>query len=89
MLHVSKDKLEWGIELLSDILLNSKYGEDFIEQEKSTIRTELLECLREEAPSLLEFGHRNFYRNHPIGKPVLGDIRNINSVNRKMLVEFH
>ena len=38
---------------------------------------------------MLEFAHENIYRTHSIGNPVLGKRENIDSVNRKMIVDFH
>lgn len=75
--------------MLSDVLKNSVYDEYLIEEEKSTINTELLECLRDEPPSFLEFAHQNMYRNHPLGKPILGKRVNINNVTRDMVVGYH
>lgn len=33
--------------------------------------------------------HQNYFRGHPLGKPILGLPENINSVTREMVVEFH
>lgn len=88
-MDVHKDKLDWGLEFLGDILQNSIYSYENIEAEKSTINTELLECFRDQPPTLVEFAHANCYRNHPLGKPVLGRKENIDSVERDMLTQFH
>lgn len=77
-----KEKLSWGVELLSDLLIDSLYLNSSIEDEKGTINTELLECLRDPCPSLLEFSHANSYRDDSIGKPILGRRNNIDSVTR-------
>lgn len=44
IINVFADKIDWGIELLSDILTNSLYLNHLLEHERSTIHTELLEC---------------------------------------------
>lgn len=89
IINFPENKLTWAIELLSDILTNSIYSEELIEQEKDTINTELLECLKEETESISEFGHECSFRENSIGRPILGRRRNIDSVNRDMVKDFH
>ena len=84
-----REKLNWGVGLLSDILTNSLYLDSSIQSEKGTINTELLECLRDPCPSLLEFSHENSFRKDSIGKPILGRRKNIDSVTRQMVVDYH
>lgn len=62
------------------------YKEEFINNEKLTINTELLECLRERDSTLLEFAHENIYWNTSIGNPILGKWENIDNVTRDMVV---
>lgn len=45
ILQVEKSEFDWGIELLHDILFGSVYKHEYINLEKRTIYTELLECL--------------------------------------------
>lgn len=89
ILQVEKSEFDWGIELLYDILFGSVYRHEYINLEKRTIYTELLECLWERDSTLLEFAHENIYRDHSIGSPILGKQQNINSVTWKMIVDFH
>ena len=89
IINFPEEKLDWAVELLSDILKNSLYLENLVEQEKDTINTELLECLKEETESISEFGHECSFRNHSIGRPILGRRRNIDSVSSKMVKNYH
>ena len=37
----------------------------------------------------LELSHEGFFRGTTLGNPILGHLHNINSVNRKMVVDYH
>lgn len=89
ILNVFQDKVDWGVELLSDILTRSVYKSDLIERERDTIYTELLECQREEFETILENSHYTVFKNHSIARPILGLKENIMSVTRDQIVEFH
>lgn len=89
ILNVFEDKVDWGIEFLSDILLNSKYDHDLIERERSTIETELLECQKEEFETVLENSHMTAFEGSSIARPILGLVQNIKSVTRQQIVDFH
>ena len=89
ILNLNEDKINWGVDILSDILINSLYPNNLIERERSTIHTELLECLKEEFESTLEFSHDISFKNHALGRPILGLRENIMSVTREQIVDYH
>lgn len=89
IMQIESSNYPWAIELLSDILQNSLYKESSIQNEKLTINTELLECLRERDSTLLEFAHENIYWTSSIGKPILGKRQNIDNVTQEMVKQFH
>jgi predicted Zn-dependent peptidase len=89
ILNVFQDKVDWGVELLSDILTRSVYKQELIDRERDTIFTELLECQREEFETVLENSHYTVFKNHSIARPILGLKENIMSVTRDQIVEFH
>jgi predicted Zn-dependent peptidase len=39
--------------------------------------------------TLMENVYYNIFREHMMGQPILGDIDNIYSINRDMIVDFH
>lgn len=89
ILNVKEDSVEWGIELLSDILTNSIYDPKLIELERSTIKTELLECQKEEFETVLENSHMTAFKGHSVARPILGLVENIKSVTRDQILEYH
>jgi predicted Zn-dependent peptidase len=89
ILNVFEDKVEWAVEFLADILTNSVYVQGLIDMERGTIKTELLECQKEEFETVLENSHMTAFLGHSIARPILGLVENIASVTRKQILEFH
>lgn len=89
ILNLNEDKITWGVDILSDILIHSLYPNNLIEKERSTIYTELLECLKQEFESTLEFSHDISFKGHALGRPILGMRENIMSVTRDQIVDYH
>lgn len=78
-----------AMDVLSDMLTNSLYNNHQIEVERDTILQELEETNKDFLETLMENVYFNIYRNHMMGLPILGEINNINSITRDMIVEFH
>ncbi|CAI2366411.1 unnamed protein product [Moneuplotes crassus] len=78
-----------AMDVLSDMLTNSLYNNHQIEIERETILQELEETNKDYLETLMENVYFNIYREHMMGHPILGDIDNINAINRDMIVEFH
>lgn len=56
-MNVFKNKLNWGVEVLGDILTNSLYRKTAVENERSTIYTELLETQKMQMETTVETSH--------------------------------
>jgi mitochondrial-processing peptidase subunit beta len=78
-----------AMDVLSDMLTNSHYNSHQIEVERETILQELEETNKDFLETLMENVYFNIYREHMMGHPILGDIDNINIIDRDMIVEFH
>ena len=78
-----------AMDVLSDMLTNSLYNNHQIEVERDTILQELEETNKDFLETLMENVYFNIYRKHMMGLPILGEITNINSITRDMIVEFH
>lgn len=89
ILNIHKETLEWGIELLSDILLNSSYPNDLFEKERSTIYLELQECQDDEFNTNMEHSHQCSFSGYSISRPILGMKENIFQLKRDQVLEFH
>jgi len=83
------DGLAKSAEILGDMLTNSVYDNYHLEMEKDTIWQELEATNQDPKETLMENVYYNVYREHMMGQPILGDIDNIRSINRDMVVDFH
>jgi predicted Zn-dependent peptidase len=78
-----------GVELLSDLVKNSKFPQDEVEK----TRAEILSIIKRENESTSKTCSNLFYaelfKDHPYGKTVLGDENTINSITQADLIDFH
>ncbi len=58
-MNVFKENLSDGLEILGDMLLNSKYETRYLNSERNTIYAELIETQKEQMESLVEHAHYN------------------------------
>jgi mitochondrial-processing peptidase subunit beta len=77
------------VEVLGDMLCNSLYTQGSVDQEKGTISMELEDTNKDLHETLMEAVYDNIYREHMIGRPILGEFENIQNVTSQMVVEFH
>lgn len=75
--------------ILCDMLGNSVYSKNHLENEKETIWQELLATNEDHMETLMESVYFNIFRDHMMGQPILGDIDNIYEITRDMVVDFH
>jgi predicted Zn-dependent peptidase len=77
-----------GLDILSDVLMNSQFKEEEFERERKVILQEI--SMVEESPE--EMAHDIFfemiYGSHGLGKPILGTEASIKKMKRTDLVEF-
>ena len=82
-------KIRISNDVLSDMLTNLLYNNHQIEVERDTILQELEETNKDFLETLMENVYFNIYRKHMMELPILGEITNINSITRDVIVEFH
>ena len=81
-------EFDFGVDLLAEVLRDSRFEEIEIERERSVVLQELAGM--EENPedfihdSLLELA----YPNHPLGRSILGSEKSVRSFSRKTLTDF-
>jgi predicted Zn-dependent peptidase len=82
------DFLPQAVDLLSDIFLNSIFPEHEIESERKVILQEIR--MLEDNPDdyLNDLFHRNFWKGHPLGMPIIGSEENIKGMSRDFLTEY-
>ncbi len=75
-------------DLLADIFLNSLFDDAELERERSVILQEIR--MVEDTPDdyIHELFGRTFWRDHPLGRPVIGNSANVSSFTRDDLIRF-
>ncbi len=83
------EKLEAGLNLFSDILLNPAFEPNQIEKEKK----HTLEALRREQDQLASIAYKKLlselYPHHPYGLPIVGVEKSVQSLTRADLLKAH
>jgi processing peptidase subunit beta len=77
-----------AIEILSDILQNSKLGEQEIERERGVILREMQEVETNLQEVVFDHLHATAYQGTPLGRTILGPTKNIKSLSRNDLSEY-
>ncbi len=85
---VFKNDVPRAVELLSDILQNSKYDTQAIEAERHTILREAEEVNKDLGEVIFDHLHAAAYQGTPLGRTILGPEENIKKINRDDLTSF-
>jgi len=78
-----------ALDVLSDLVLNPIFAPDDIERERGVILEEIK--IDEDNPDVLvhELFTQNFWRNHPLGSPILGTTKTVSGFDRDQLSGYH
>ncbi|XP_076244516.1 ubiquinol-cytochrome c reductase core protein 1 [Calliopsis andreniformis] len=77
-----------AVEILSDIIQNSKLGESEIERERGVILREMQEVETNLQEVVFDHLHASAYQGTPLGRTILGPTKNIKSITRQDLVNY-
>lgn len=80
--------VEKAVEILADILQNSKFGEQEIERERGVILREMQEVEMNLQEVVFDHLHAVAYQGTPLGRTILGPTKNIKSISRDDLVHY-
>jgi predicted Zn-dependent peptidase len=86
---VLDEHLPVSMDVLSDLVLNPLFREDDIEKEKGVILEEIK--MDADSPDYLvhEIFTSNFWKDHPIGKPILGTKETVQRFNRGIVQDYY
>lgn len=86
--HLLDEHLNIGIDVLSDMILNSKFNEDDLDKERSVIIEELK--MYEDSPEDLAYDllTENIYKNDPLGMNIIGTEESLKRLNREKLLDY-
>lgn len=84
---LSKD-VPKAVEILGDIIQNSKLGEGEIERERGVILREMQEVESNLQEVVFDHLHATAYQGTPLGNTILGPTKNIKSITRQDLKDY-
>jgi predicted Zn-dependent peptidase len=87
-LKVMDEHLPLAVDILADLICNPLFEADEIEREKKVILEEIK--MVEDTPDDLvhEIFAENFWRNHPLGRPILGTPQSVSSLDQPTLQRY-
>src|SRR5271154_2410246 len=86
---VLDEHLPVAFDVLSDMVLNPLFRDEDIEKEKGVILEELKMEVDNPEYLLHEIFTSNFWKDHPLGKPILGTKETVRNFNREMIHECY
>lgn len=78
-----------AVEIIGDMITNSRFDRQAIEVERETITQELEETNKDFFETLMENVYFNIYREHMMGQPILGDLDNIKSITQEHILDYY
>lgn len=87
--RVLKDDIELAIELLSDMMLNSCFGEEDIKKEKNVVCEEIM--MYEDTPDEIihDIFTQQVWRGHSLGRAILGTKETVSGYTRKDILNYY
>jgi len=86
--QVFKDDVPKAMDILSDILLNSKFDEEAIERERDVILREMREVQMQTDEVIFDCLHETAYAGGGLGRTILGPKENIKSISKSDLQDY-
>src|SRR5229473_2123293 len=86
---VLDEHLPLAFDVLADLVRNPLFRPDDIEKEKGVILEELKMEVDNPEYLLHEIFSSNFYKDHPLGKPILGTKETVRRFDRDMLYKYY
>lgn len=77
-----------AVEILSDIIQNSKLGESEIDRERNVILREMQEVETNLQEVVFDHLHSTAYQGTSLGMTILGPTENIRSISKQHLTEY-
>ncbi len=83
------DHVPIALDVLADLVLNPVFASTDIERERGVILEEIK--IDEDNPDVLvhELFTQNFWKDHPLGKPILGTTATVGQLNQQKLFDYH
>lgn len=87
--HVLDTDLELAVALVSDVVLNGSCAAEDVDLERDVVLEEI--AMRDDDPedALGDVFSSTLFGDHPIGRPVIGNVESVTSMTRAQLRSFH
>ena len=86
--RVLPEDVPLALELLADILLNSRFDTDDLSREKDVISAEIGEAFDAPDDWVFDLFQMTAWPDQPLGRPVLGSIPSLRSLGRQSLLDY-
>lgn len=86
--RVLDEHLAQAFDILSDLVLHPRFAEEEIEREKSVILEEIKMTQDNPEDLVHELFNQNFWKNHALGKPILGTKKTVASFRRQNVSDW-
>lgn len=83
------ENLDLGLEVLSDMYLNSTFAEKEYEKEKSVILEEINMYLDSPEDTVADLFNSIIMPNHTYGKPIIGTEKSVSAMTREDIINYH
>ncbi|MCA9734098.1 MAG: insulinase family protein [Deferribacteres bacterium] len=87
-IHVLHNHIHLALDVLSDILQFSLFNDIEIEKEKEIILEEIKATLDVPEERIHDYFFQDLFPTHPLGMPTLGTVDSLQSIDRKMLLQY-
>jgi predicted Zn-dependent peptidase len=83
------DHVPIALDVLADLVLNPVFASNDIERERGVILEEIK--IDEDNPDVLvhELFTQSFWKDHPLGKPILGTTQTVTRLDQQKLLDYH
>jgi predicted Zn-dependent peptidase len=88
-IKVLDENMHPALDVLSDLVLHPQFSQSDLEREQGVILEEIK--MDEDNPDYLvhETFTQNFWKNHPLGRPILGTVKTVSSFNQDTVFAHH
>ena len=88
-IKVLDENMPPALDVLSDLVLHPKFSTADLEREQGVILEEIK--MDEDNPDYLvhETFTQNFWKNHPLGRPILGTVKTVSSFDQQTVFDHH
>jgi predicted Zn-dependent peptidase len=76
------------LDVLLDMMLNSRFAPADLELEREVIKEEVAMCFDDPHQHVQELINETFWPDHPLGRPLTGTLKTLNRLRRQHLIEF-